>query len=1176
MSSSETTDLVQTWLADAGLHHAVDNFRMAGIDSPRSLVQLELSHFEMLGVTQPEDRKKLFFLMQRVKKALTEETAAVIAPPTASAAAAAVVQEREDHYSEDFSVETKSQPRTEFGMSVETSSMKEPISPVTLSSPLVMEDNAFDVGGVSSSSDNNNTRNYMEQMLKQRATQRHQKDNDAKVSSSQVAAATATTFPSSRQSLMNRYHRDVDDGKLSSASDNRSYLESGGTDTSSYDATVSSKQRKNRRKSGIPMMKSRPHPRLSVSSTITAEKDLIDELDECLKSPLRDELDDYDDAATSTTKSLAPSVDVRARRTSIHSRPTIKKTNQSRPRRLSGIPAPPSMDSKDDDESIMSETSDLSTSLHSYSSLSSSVSSNNRVRSKKNSRASTGTYSSRSSLSSSLGRLDENQHRNGVKGARATDKTSSTAISRIGKKRLSTIPSSRIAPTSPLTSLTSTQLDESITSHSGLPQLKKNVALNRRKSLGGKVSSSRPTTADSASTAKSITSSASKRKPKKMTTPRTQRGTPRSVSPGMSTLTNRPLSPMRTVSRSRATTPREKRPLSPMKTSSRARATTPPRATSPLNRSRVGKAKSPNSGAVFIHGVPEDTSWATQISHFREAANEEHNDFISDQKSQSSDADYEMRIRVIVRKRPMSKREAAQRGDVDVIHPLDYDDHGQVLVYQPKTKLDLTKEVEVAKFAFDNVYDETSNNLDIYNTSVKNLIPGVFHGKWASVFAYGQTGSGKTFTMMGSGMTGMKAGNQAENLSDANLGLYFLAAQDVFQLAEDPQYADISINCSLFEIYGGKLLDLLNDRNPIRCLEDSKGKVCFPGLSEHPVSDPMELMDIIEAGSLNRSTGQTQANADSSRSHAVLQLSLRKDVGRSRRNIECGRLTFIDLAGSERGADTANTCRTTRMEGAEINKSLLALKEVIRALATGDSMKRIPFRGSKLTQVLKEGFVGKSSRTVMVTCVAPNMNNCDHTLNTLRYADRVKERDAETGKLSAAVAANSTIKMDKSLVKPPKLPPRPLTAPAKSFRIDKDDSSDEEEVPPPPSPNFESDESASFDMIEDSDSITLTQSPTANDQRSPPIASPTEPERPNRRVEAATLIETHKSVQASMLKILKREVALVNKPETTDLAAIERYFHELDSISHEQVTLLTTLKTALQSYFEVDNSDRTS
>ena len=76
MSTSEANNLVQTWLTDAGLQHAVENFRMAGIDSPLSLVQLELGHFEMLGVTQPEDRKKLFFLMQRVKKALTEETAA--------------------------------------------------------------------------------------------------------------------------------------------------------------------------------------------------------------------------------------------------------------------------------------------------------------------------------------------------------------------------------------------------------------------------------------------------------------------------------------------------------------------------------------------------------------------------------------------------------------------------------------------------------------------------------------------------------------------------------------------------------------------------------------------------------------------------------------------------------------------------------------------------------------------------------------------------------------------------------------------------------------------------------------------------------------------------------------------------------------------------------------------
>lgn len=124
--------------------------------------------------------------------------------------------------------------------------------------------------------------------------------------------------------------------------------------------------------------------------------------------------------------------------------------------------------------------------------------------------------------------------------------------------------------------------------------------------------------------------------------------------------------------------------------------------------------------------------------------------------------------------------------------------------------------------------------------------------------------------------------------------------------------------------------------------------------------------------------------------------------------LHVGRLTFIDLAGSERGADTSKESRATRLEGAEINTSLLALKEVIRALATGDSMAHIPFRGSKLTQVLKESFVGTNARSVMVACIAPNISNCEHTLNTLRYADRVKERNPETGNLSSNLASAST------------------------------------------------------------------------------------------------------------------------------------------------------------------------
>nr|GMD76833.1 kinesin-like protein KIN-13B [Ipomoea batatas] len=223
------------------------------------------------------------------------------------------------------------------------------------------------------------------------------------------------------------------------------------------------------------------------------------------------------------------------------------------------------------------------------------------------------------------------------------------------------------------------------------------------------------------------------------------------------------------------------------------------------------------------------------------------------------------------------------------------------------------------------------------------------------------------------------------------------AAGDVFSLMHhNYRNQGFQLFVSFYEIYGGKVFDLLNERKKLCMREDGKQQVCIVGLQEYRVSEVETVKELIEKGNATRSTGTTGANEESSRSHAILQLAIKRfvDGNASKPARIVGKLSFIDLAGSERGADTTDNDKQTRMEGAEINKSLLALKECIRALDNDQG--HIPFRGSKLTEVLRDSFVG-DSRTVMISCISPNSGSCEHTLNTLRYADRVKSLSKGSG-----------------------------------------------------------------------------------------------------------------------------------------------------------------------------------
>ncbi|XP_063740977.1 kinesin-like protein KIF2C isoform X2 [Eleginops maclovinus] len=350
------------------------------------------------------------------------------------------------------------------------------------------------------------------------------------------------------------------------------------------------------------------------------------------------------------------------------------------------------------------------------------------------------------------------------------------------------------------------------------------------------------------------------------------------------------------------------------------------------------------------------------------------------------------RICVCVRKRPFNKPEM-NRKEIDVVS---IPGKGVLLVHEPKQKVDLTKYLDNQVFHFDYSFNETATNDLVYKFTAKPLVQSIFEGGMATCFAYGQTGSGKTHTMGGDFI-----GKQQNNAK----GIYALAAQDVFTHINHKRYAnlELSVYVSFFEIYNGKVYDLLNKKTKLRVLEDERQQVQVVGLEEVYVSSSEEVIKLIQMGSSCRTSGQTSANTNSSRSHAILQIALRRS---DRATSLHGKFSLVDLAGNERGTDVSSNDRGTLVETAEINRSLLALKECIRSL--GMNSDHIPFRMSTLTKVLRDSFIGVKSRTCMIAMVSPGMTSCEYTMNTLRYADRVKELKGNS-KANEAVQAQEPL-----------------------------------------------------------------------------------------------------------------------------------------------------------------------
>ncbi|XP_062605010.1 kinesin-like protein KIF19 [Saccostrea cucullata] len=281
------------------------------------------------------------------------------------------------------------------------------------------------------------------------------------------------------------------------------------------------------------------------------------------------------------------------------------------------------------------------------------------------------------------------------------------------------------------------------------------------------------------------------------------------------------------------------------------------------------------------------------------------------------------------------------------------------------------------QFVFDYTFDGGASQGEVYRTTSQFLIPSVISGYNATVFAYGATGAGKTYTMLGAHD---EPGIMAQALNDLFL--------EVERTSEDMSY---KVTMSYLEIYNEMIRDLLNPSAGILDLrEDAKGGVQVAGLSEVMARSTDEVIDMLLKGNKERTQEPTAANKTSSRSHAVLQVSIKQQnrVRNTTQEVRMGRLFMIDLAGSERAANTHN--RGKRMvEGAHINRSLLALGNCINALTDTKGSKYVNYRDSKLTRLLKEA-LGGNCKTVMIAHISPASLHFEESRNTLVYADRAK------------------------------------------------------------------------------------------------------------------------------------------------------------------------------------------
>mmetsp|Transcript_2379 Transcript_2379/g.5492 ORF Transcript_2379/g.5492 Transcript_2379/m.5492 type:complete len:813 (+) Transcript_2379:158-2596(+) len=346
--------------------------------------------------------------------------------------------------------------------------------------------------------------------------------------------------------------------------------------------------------------------------------------------------------------------------------------------------------------------------------------------------------------------------------------------------------------------------------------------------------------------------------------------------------------------------------------------------------------------------------------------------------------DEDQMVRVFVRKRPIFPHELEQK-EFDVISS--DKTHGELFVHDARMEADMKgRFLNHHKFTFSEVFSENDDSDKVYDNVIQPLVRLTRQGGNGTALMYGQTGSGKSYTMS---------------------HIYYRSAWALFEgsATEDENDRGPAIRrawVSFVELTGDTCADVLNGNQKLQLLTCPNGDVItFPAVQVE-VSSPQELHDCIKFACSLRATAATGVHDQSSRSHALCRVEL--EGGNA--------LTMVDLAGSEHRIDSADHDAQRRKESAQINSSLMKLKECIRARARNADY--IPYRQSKLTHLLRPSFVedpNTKSRTVIIATVSPSSKDTEHSLNTLRHSCIMDGQDPQDGE-TRWVSGGTTVRQN--------------------------------------------------------------------------------------------------------------------------------------------------------------------